>query len=415
MTTDDVRNIYTVVGWFVSFSLGLIASGIIVPRLTAKKKILSWAVLSENEIIPREITQTYGLSASIRLGNNEVKSLSGLKIRVGNRGNEVIKAVEIVLKANNSARILTIRESEDLGEFQKRASFSTHDNHATINFEYLNPGFFIDLEITVLEYEKSSITADGAMEGVTIIEQDSTRWEVPASAFQFFGLSILGLHYDPKVNLLHQIAEEIRLLRLSSSIKEMVDHTPTSNSSSVFDIISVDVLANHENQAAQQLARFGIEYYSTRAPLTLQQTEEIVADSNCYKEVKGLLNLLEMYASAVHCGTIDEDMTYSLIATVMIRNFQIFGPLIEDRRAYFGSSAIWMELEVVAKDWQPRRMKQEAEYRERLQKSKEEFQKAFGNLEIEEERARTTALQNAHSIQKPGQANRATKNNRDDH
>lgn len=65
----DTKEILTVVGWVVSCLLSVIGGGILIPRLTKKKKILSWAVVAESELIARNLHDSLSLPLSMRVGD----------------------------------------------------------------------------------------------------------------------------------------------------------------------------------------------------------------------------------------------------------------------------------------------------------------------------------------------------------
>jgi hypothetical protein len=56
-----------VIGWFVVFILGII-SGVVVPRLTLKRKIMAWGVAAETELVPRVLSQTLGVPVVLQVG-----------------------------------------------------------------------------------------------------------------------------------------------------------------------------------------------------------------------------------------------------------------------------------------------------------------------------------------------------------
>ena len=57
----ETRDYISIAGWIVTFFLGAISAGIVVPRLNRKRKIIAWAVISESDLIPRELSQVLGI------------------------------------------------------------------------------------------------------------------------------------------------------------------------------------------------------------------------------------------------------------------------------------------------------------------------------------------------------------------
>jgi hypothetical protein len=57
-----------VVGWFVVFVLGIVSGGVVIPRLTIKRKKMAWGVAAETELVPRELSQTLGVPVVLQVG-----------------------------------------------------------------------------------------------------------------------------------------------------------------------------------------------------------------------------------------------------------------------------------------------------------------------------------------------------------
>lgn len=209
----ETRDILTMIGWLVSCILSILAGGWIIPRITKKKKILAWAVAAESELISREIHQQSSLPVSVEVGGSLRKSLSLVRIRLGNAGNEVLENIAPAIKYNPGASVLYIKPHRPLGEFQKCVEGKIEVDRVEISLKHLNPEFDCEFDILLSDYEAGSITVDLAAPGVTLLRRDVMRWEVAVSPLKDIGLSIFGLKYDPQVSHTAEIASELRAIR----------------------------------------------------------------------------------------------------------------------------------------------------------------------------------------------------------
>jgi len=164
----ETKDILTIVGWIVSCILSILAGGWLIPRLT-RKKILLWAVITESELIARELHQELSLPVSIQVGAAKAKSLSLVTIRVGNAGNEVIEKITPAISFNRAASALYIKPRGDLGEFQKCIEGKIETDCVRLTFQHINPNAAYEFELLLSDYELGSLTVDVVAPGVEII------------------------------------------------------------------------------------------------------------------------------------------------------------------------------------------------------------------------------------------------------
>lgn len=214
----ETRDILTIVGWPIACLLS-IAGGWLIARFTKKKKILLWAVVSESDLVSREIHQQLSLPVSIQVGGAPRNCLSLVTIRIGNAGNEVIENIKPVIRFNQDASLLYIKPRGDLGEYQKCIESKIEDARAQIAFSYINPACDCEFDLLLSDYEASSLTVDVAAPGVTLLRRDPMRWMVAASPLQNLGLSVFGLKYDPETNHVAEIALELKAIRKMFQVK----------------------------------------------------------------------------------------------------------------------------------------------------------------------------------------------------
>lgn len=213
----ELKDWIPVLGWFVTFSFGVLSGGFIVPRLTAKRKIIDWAVLSENELIPKELSKLLGVSVVMQVGQETPNSLSTIHLRIRGGGNDVIENIAVRAKFNPGSKVLNVRCIKDLGEYDQHVKWLLDQNSFRLEMDFLNPDTVIDLEILLSEYVLSSVIVDGAAPQVRVrrkeaLQLDLTR-SILGSVVSGFGLDLFGLRYDPKASSLREIAQELRELR----------------------------------------------------------------------------------------------------------------------------------------------------------------------------------------------------------
>lgn len=209
----ETRDIITMIGWPVTCVLSILAGGIIVPKLTGRRKILSWAVISENDLVPKELQASLSVPIRMEVDGKPLRSLCSVSLRVGNSGNEVIEDQSASIIIGSSARVLNIKLSESLGEYSKYFEVVTDGLMTTLRFAHLNPDQSIELEILLSEYEQGSIALDASGPGLRVRRTELSNWNISTSIFRSISLSLLGVRYDPAVSPMAEIAAELKALR----------------------------------------------------------------------------------------------------------------------------------------------------------------------------------------------------------
>jgi hypothetical protein len=190
-----------------------LAVGYLVPKLTRKRKVLSWAMLSETALVPSDLNQTVSVPITIQVGGVTPASLTLVSLRIGNSGNEVIENVTAAITLNQGARIIYIKPADSLGEFQKHVERVVTESGATVLFAFINPRNFVDFELLLSDYEEGSLVLDSSGPGLELRRRDATKWDLPTSVLKGFGLSLAGIRYDPAVASMGEIAAELKSLR----------------------------------------------------------------------------------------------------------------------------------------------------------------------------------------------------------
>lgn len=202
-----------IIGWIVTFALGIVSGGLILPRLTRKRAILKWALANETEIVPKELSQRLGLPVVLSVGGSNPTSLSVVTLRVGSAGEEIIKDLDLVVSFNSQASILNAKPADDLGEYERHIKWTVDRNRCRVALAFLNPGQEFRLEFVVSDYDPGSADVDAAAPGLQLRRRDPSKWEIPTSVLRGVGLSVIGVRYDPAAISMSEIASELRAVR----------------------------------------------------------------------------------------------------------------------------------------------------------------------------------------------------------
>lgn len=345
-----------VIGWFVSFVTGILTGGFIVPRLVAKRKIIAWSVLSESDIIPKEISDRLGVPVTIQVGPDKPSSLSLVRVRIGNSGNDVVEDAGISVRFNDACDVLNVRPISKMGEYEHILKWTDKDNSRLntrrLSAQFLNPGTSFDFEFLLSGYEPQSAVVDSAVKGVQLKRRDALRWDVDHSFLSGIGFGIAGISYSPATSAMHQVVEELRALRLISA-RQQYDATVEWNKlSASFTFFKNESFTLREQEAAEALTAHNVNLYQQMDRLTGPIVLAIIEDVNTFRQVKAFLNLFEEYAAAVHAKVLDHDTAFALMSAVVVRHYNIFAEVIAKRREQLGQGALWVELEKLALKWE---------------------------------------------------------------
>lgn len=207
-----------VIGWIVTFLFGILAGGIIIPRLTRKRKILAWSVMSESDLIPRELSRQIGLPVVLTVGNYSPDSLSVVKIRFGNAGNDVIETVIVDIFFQSGTHIIDARPMTNLRSYGKNAfPYSFIDNNCRLEVPFINSGKSFEFEFILGNHEQEIIDVQAPSPGLEVQRTSPKVWdfEVHPLIAKSIGLSVLGISIDPSALPMNQIADELRSIRKS--------------------------------------------------------------------------------------------------------------------------------------------------------------------------------------------------------
>lgn len=211
----ETRDYISIAGWIVTFFLGAISAGIVVPRLNRKRKIIAWAVISESDLIPRELSQVLGIKVTIQVGDFKPDSLSTVKLRFGSIGNDIVEKFALAVTFNKGTSILRTQPVVDLGEYGKNITWTNDQNCCRIDISFINPGSSFELEFLLSNHEQANITVDAAEPGLELRRKIPSVLdaEISPSILRSFGFGFLGIKIEPTAISMAEIADELRQIR----------------------------------------------------------------------------------------------------------------------------------------------------------------------------------------------------------
>jgi hypothetical protein len=196
----EPKDFIPIIGWIVTFVLGVLSGGVIIPRLTRKRKILAWAVMSESDLIPRELSKQIGLPVVLEVGNYNPESLSIVKIRFGSAGNDVVEKITIAIYFQSGAHIIDARPASSLREYGKNGiQWNTDQNFCNLEVAFINPGKSFEFEFILSNHERGIIDVQAPAPGLGLQRTSPTVWDVEVHPLiaRSIGLSFLGIRIDP--------------------------------------------------------------------------------------------------------------------------------------------------------------------------------------------------------------------------
>ena len=153
----------------------------------------------------------------------------------------------------------------------------------------------------------------------------------------------------------------VLLFQIALAKKQLYNSINWNKINATFTYLTDAVIMERERATAESLKKIDIDLYSRREPVSEQQANSILHDTNTNREVKDFLNVFEGYATAINSGAIDENLAYHLRADRFIRHFEIFKSFINASRNQLQNEMYWIEMERIYRKWKPRRQKEREE------------------------------------------------------
>ncbi|HUT72881.1 MAG TPA: hypothetical protein VMW89_19595 [Desulfatiglandales bacterium] len=206
----------TIVGWGVTFLLGVLLT-ILTQRISKKKKKIIWSLVNESNLLSHatqeELETGFGVPVKVFMGPNQVTDLSTIRIKVGNTGNVELQNITLYFRFGDDAKVYVGRYIGDLGVYRKKLSLEKMDNVATLEIAHINKGQSFEVEFLVGQYQVGDIVVDMAEPGVSLKRVSSFRLEAGLGKFEHFSLGFWGVKYDPTATQTSYLVAEVRNLR----------------------------------------------------------------------------------------------------------------------------------------------------------------------------------------------------------
>ena len=219
MDLINTSNIITIAGWIAGPLIGTIIAIVSRRRTERLERVLAWAVVTEAEVIKKEVGQS--LPVKISVGGKEEDSLSTIRVQIGSSGYKPLEALDVVVRFGEQSRVVHSKILPGPSkEFQKKLAINSRvdggEELCVVTLPFLNLGQSVVLEFMVAAYRAGCVAVDCAEKGVEVKKTSAVRFEAAllppgkpiALIWQAFGFS-----YDETPETLRQIAEELRELR----------------------------------------------------------------------------------------------------------------------------------------------------------------------------------------------------------
>lgn len=202
----------TVLGWFISFFLGLI-SALIVLNYEKKKQVIAWSIIGESNIISNEAFRGFTVPIKISVNGQEENTISTVRIRIGNSGNTEISNIRLIFNFGSKSNLFSGEFVQNLGAYANHLHLDNQGNLAILDIDYINPKQFFDIDFLVGKYEIGDVKVDMAKAGVELRKTEFTKWDLEFTV-DFLEILLLQIKgQDSRNYILNNIAEELSKIR----------------------------------------------------------------------------------------------------------------------------------------------------------------------------------------------------------
>ncbi len=206
-------DILTIVGWVVTFILGVIST-IITQSFTREKKFLKWAIVSEIDLSPtHHLKAAPSVPIKILVKGIEARSVHSVQLQIVSSGNKEIQDVEVQVGFGLSATLMSFSTDEDLGAWSQHVVLENDSKNGLIKLKHINPGQRLTLNALVKDYKTGDATIDVAAPGVAIRQSSVVDISLVGGVLKTASFSLMGVRLDPQVSQTALLVGEVRRLR----------------------------------------------------------------------------------------------------------------------------------------------------------------------------------------------------------
>jgi hypothetical protein len=209
-----LTNIITIIGWPISFILG-IAATLITQRIQKERRIISWSLTRETDLSPRRHNAevpTYGVPIRILVDGTEEDSLHHVEVGIGNTGNKELQNIELHLGFGEDAKVKHVKLKSDLGVWSKHIALANETKKVVIRMDHINAGQIAAIECLVADYTSGDATVDMSAPGVNLVRTAALEGLANDISLGSFGFGFMGLRYDPAARQTALLVQEVRSL-----------------------------------------------------------------------------------------------------------------------------------------------------------------------------------------------------------
>lgn len=269
----DLKDWLTVGGWLVTFALGLLSGGYLLPKWTRKHTRVTWSVEGEAEIVPRALSRHLGTPVVLQVGGANADSLSTVVLSFAASGTDVARDLEFIVRFDRRAVVLGVRHVEPSNEYHKHVRCTPTTNDVKVAVDFLNPGQRFALEFIVGSHATGSVKVDAAAAGLELSRRVPSRWQMARdiilgrspgggreTAIAMLSTEVRELRQS--VNRASAAAEQVTLS--TGDAAHLYRMTETSQELSIVrylhgvddDWVSIETLASHAKMDPADVRRF---------------------------------------------------------------------------------------------------------------------------------------------------------------
>jgi hypothetical protein len=177
MVDLNTTNWVTIVGWPVTFLLGMCAT-LISQRILREKKAITWAVFSEIDLSPSRYLKADKTPVPLKMlvGGVEADVLHNVRLQIVNSGNKEIENVESHINFGPETKIMSFSLVGELGAWKQFVRVANDGKEAHIDFKHINPKQKLTVDALVVNYSPGNTTMDLSAPGVSL--RQSTPFDI---------------------------------------------------------------------------------------------------------------------------------------------------------------------------------------------------------------------------------------------
>ncbi len=212
MSDLDVTNWITIISWPIIFILGLL-SALIITKYTKKKKVLSYAIISEIDVFTPDQFIDYEIPINIDINGISENSLSTTRLRIGNRGNTEITNFSIAIRFGEETKLHFEKLICDSKSYEDTIEITRSINFVKLDIGHLNKGQTFEIDFILSNHTKGEIQVELAEPGVMIKKIDPIKFDFPVGLLSGVSIGLFGLRTDPSAQHTKDLVEELSRLR----------------------------------------------------------------------------------------------------------------------------------------------------------------------------------------------------------